>query len=330
MALRSRCTIVALAWCSSVATLPGAAQAEEPATGARAVAQADAEGSARAARLSLECNVLDVEVSLDGAKVAQSPLPGPIVSTAGAHELTLWRAGYRPIVRRVTLREGDNRTPCVLTVKRPHDDLVMTDLSVLTNPPGAVVFVDGQRFSGGLLPRGRHSMRVQKAGYETWERVITIDGPNYNEDVDLVPRERLAVVAPAEEPADESSAISDRTWSYLVGGAGIAVGAAATGIFFWNAQRYGSWEDEQQALDQAWTAGPPFSPELDERQQNNDALLNDVETMDAIWAVTATTSFALLGVGAYLFFTADDELEPRTLTATIHPNGGSVMWSTTW
>jgi len=319
---RIGCVVGTLAWCGAALAQPSPRDATTEPGGTAPQPIPDA------AQLSLACNVLDVEISLDGNNVGITPLAKPIQSRVGDHELTLWRAGYRPIVRRISLRAGDNAVPCVLAVKRPHDDLVMTHLAVLTNPPGAHVYVDGQRFDGGLVPRGRHTLRVQKPGYDVWEKIIDIDGPTYSEDVDLMsPNDE--VVAGHEEPEDVSGDIDDHTWAYVFGGAGIAVGAVATGVFYWNAQRYGEWEDEQQALDQAWSAGPPFGASLEERQRRNDGLLGDVETMDAIWAVTASTSFALLGVGAYLYFSGGSDLNSG-IRATAHPKGGHVMWSTSW
>lgn len=61
----------------------------------------------RVATLSIELNVAGATVSVDGAAVGVSPLPGPILVNAGPHEVTAKLAGYQGDTAQITLAGQD-------------------------------------------------------------------------------------------------------------------------------------------------------------------------------------------------------------------------------
>jgi hypothetical protein len=83
------------------------------------------------ARLTLTTNLPDVEVTIDGRTVGKTPLPGHLVLTAGTHDVTLGRAGYKLVREPMTLAGGEH--------KRARFEMVQNDLPVPVVPPAPIV-----------------------------------------------------------------------------------------------------------------------------------------------------------------------------------------------
>ena len=60
-------------------------------------------------RLTVTTNVADVAVTIDGRSRGKTPLAHPVVLAPGTHEMTLGRAGYRPLREKVTVAGGEQR-----------------------------------------------------------------------------------------------------------------------------------------------------------------------------------------------------------------------------
>jgi hypothetical protein len=86
---------------------------------------------ATVAKLTLTTNLSDVEVTIDGRSVGKTPLPGHLVLTAGTHDVTLGRPGYKLVREPMTLAGGEH--------KRARFELVQNDLPVAVVPPAPIV-----------------------------------------------------------------------------------------------------------------------------------------------------------------------------------------------
>lgn len=63
----------------------------------------------RVAQLSVELNIDGASVAVDGTTVGVSPLPGPLLVDAGAHEVTAKLSGYQSDAAQLTLAGQDTR-----------------------------------------------------------------------------------------------------------------------------------------------------------------------------------------------------------------------------
>ncbi len=72
-------------------------------------AAALSELESKVARVRIETNVPEVEITIDGRARGRTPLRGPIVLAPGGHEIILARMGYRSQRESITLRTGEQR-----------------------------------------------------------------------------------------------------------------------------------------------------------------------------------------------------------------------------
>jgi hypothetical protein len=114
----------------------------------------------------------------------------------GEHRLRVELRGYEPDARGVTIRAGEKTVEEFRLVKNSGV------LMLVTEPPGAQVFIDGTKMgetrpapSGlvsesleiGLLSRGEHTLQLQKAGYSHQPRKFMV-----NPDKAVTLHERMA------------------------------------------------------------------------------------------------------------------------------------------
>jgi hypothetical protein len=115
------------------------------------------------------------QVSIDGAVIGATPFDGDVA--AGSHALVVeipgeWRA-ERPLV----VRAGETR---VLELELTRVEAPpMGTLRVESEPPGAVVLLDGRRIGTTPLltadvPAGEHLLRIEDDRGASWEERITV------------------------------------------------------------------------------------------------------------------------------------------------------------
>lgn len=203
------------------------------------------EGSLGHVRLRVE--PIGVTVSLDGQELGKTPHLVELAVAPGKHRLELRRAGYRVLDRELTVPEAGAVEVAETLEFDPasragHDGR----LNVKPSEDDVVVFVNGavvnEALRGLSLPEGQHRLRVERAGFVTNERIIT------------VPRASNATINVALEPTADyradyvSSASSRRAWALGVGVGGLVVAGAGTGYLIYNG---GQVTDAQKAFDGA-------------------------------------------------------------------------------
>src|SRR5690606_38006745 len=182
-------------------------------------------------RLEVITNVPDVQVRANGELLGQTPLETPFSLKPGEYALELVRDGYAPWQRRVSLQPGQAQRVALVMEPLGPDRSRGGRLSLTVSEPDAVVVVDGRPQAhlarGIFLPAGRHTVRVQRAGFFDVERSISIRTGLNPIDVRLVPT--------ADYLADYTSrARAFRTWGYVSLAAG-GILAAGSGVFLsWN------------------------------------------------------------------------------------------------
>ncbi|MBN1611193.1 MAG: PEGA domain-containing protein [Polyangiaceae bacterium] len=193
-------------------------------------------------------------------------------------------------------------------------------LAVRATESNASVQVDGVAFSHGeTLPAGKHVVRVTRHGFLPWQREVHLQAGRSTElEASLVPTDET-------RGEYESRAGARRTWALAAAGAGVALGAATFAVYLWNHNRFGDWEEEHDALDEAYenSRGEDLG-KLDRRQAENNELLDSIHTADTVTVLLGLTGGVLAATGAVLHFTGPD---PKRYPVAAAVGSGSA-WAT--
>lgn len=257
------------------------------------------------AMLRISANVPDVEVRSGGQLLARTPLTGELALKAGSYDLEFTRPGYAPERRSVVLHSGRTSDLAVPLAPNPPDRATHGELTLSLSEPNSVVLVDGEpRLDprGIRLPSGRHTLRVQRAGFfDVVRDVVVLPGSSRVVDVTLLP-------TPEYLGDYVGRARAQRTWSYIAFGAGAAVTAGSAAFLIWN---HAEKQDAERAFD-AYTSeinatgGECRTPECDDILN---ILVDDLDAKrdrDVYGWVGVGIGAAAIGAGVLLYTLGDD------------------------
>ena len=268
------------------------------------------------ARLRVRCAVPAVEVLVDGALVATTPVATALLIPPGTHTLEARRAGYAPYTRTLALSENTEESLDV--------ELAVTGaaaaLRVVPSEPQAVVTVNGALTRADApvqLPAGPHRVRVEREGFFPTQQDVVLDG-------DL----KLAVTL---EPTTETLAqlargrAQHRFWGVL----GVAVGGAAgiTGSLIWGLnlrQMTAVLADVQRLAPLCKTMSDGICPRQEYGEKS--AELTNLQWVSLAGILTAGLGAAVTGAGLLSLFTAPDlsRYEERPSAGPLAPLSLSV------
>ena len=257
------------------------------------------------AHLELSSNVPDVTVSVDGQSLGKTPFPTALAFKPGQHELTWSRDGYVTVRRTVTLPPGGTGKLSVPMVASKAG-LASGTLAFRLSEPNAVVTIDGKptvdHVSGIPLPRGRHYVRVERAGFFDVDRQVTVAaGPNTVE-IQLLPTpEHLgSYVARAER---------QRLWSYIAAGTGVLIAGGSTAYLLWNQGEKNEAEQKFNDYAESIKKGDTGAC-MDSTCEKTLAILTDdleaKRARDVYGWVGLGVGLAAIGTGVLLLITGDD------------------------
>ena len=265
------------------------------------------EPSGVATRLTVKCQVPDVQVSGEGLAITRLERGGEVIAATPPSELRFARPGFVPSQRSVP---ADTTLPidCGLGELDQRAKLVPVRVEA---PPSVSVNVNGQRFQEGKLPPGRHFLSLSGAGIEKSERLIEI-GVAGNITVD------------AREPGDAMVAErSSRRKLHLTlaiatsAAAVVSLGSAAA-LYFVNQGAYDDWRDDGSALAKRMARNEPVAAgDWNGLLERENALRN----RDAAALGLTVLGGALLTTGAALWLTA-----PHPATRGVTLRVGRTSW----
>lgn len=281
--------------------------------GERASLEVVLAASALSARIRVTCPVPDASVSVDGREVGRTPLRAPLPAQAGARTLEFARSGYVTSRRTLELRAGaDAEIACGLDAAPPTAAFARLSL---THPAGTQALLDGRPFTGQLVPPGRHRLVVSGPGFERTERTVSFS-PGAVSTLVVIPR--LDEASASRELGDRRS--TQRFVAYVAGGAGLALGAAALGLYVYNNGKYAQWKRDSEAFTNDYVEDPNRAA-----PSRLDRLLADeraIRNRDALALGAGVLGGALLSAAVGLYLTAQPD-EPRvTVTGTLLPLPG--------
>jgi hypothetical protein len=169
--------------------------------------------------LEIDCSVPNARATLDGKPLGVTPFAAPMRVNAGSSHLVVTADGYETFEKDLTVPATLlQKVHAVLVPRRAEGRLTVTSMV------GAIVFADGVRL--GAVPAevtlrsGRHSIRVEHAGYRATETGVEITAG----------QARRITLALEKEPG-----LLGQWWFWT--GAGVLVSAGATALIFATTER---------------------------------------------------------------------------------------------
>ncbi|HEX7501756.1 MAG TPA: PEGA domain-containing protein [Polyangia bacterium] len=245
------------------------------------------------------------------------------------------------------LREGQSQIPSGkrLQVEAQIKSLeaFLGELEVTTEPPGAVLTIDGREIGRTPLSEpirlaaGTHKIAASLDGRPTVERTVSIVQGRHHEVVLQLPPQPPMVAPPRNispgpvgllaKPTPVRSSLRPAL-PYVLASAGVALGGAALGVYLWKRDKYEQWQNGNAQLRDL----TPGSDSYARRATENNRLAASLTSANRAIVGLAIGGGVLTaaGVALYLF---DRRSERRSAHFTVVWNGGPSVaagWSGSW
>jgi hypothetical protein len=248
---------------------------------------------AKLAHVTVQSPLLAAEVRVDNVLVGKTPLADPVAVMPGERVFDLQRPGYMVASRTMKLANGVYSGIAFDPDEDPSDDAPRGRLMIDAGPNVAVTIdgrARGQYREPIELPAGPHTLKLERDGYESLQRMVQIPGGDEAEvKVSLRPMGKTRQAA-------EARVRSRRKWALtaLVGGALLAGGS--TGLAVWQNSKLPAAEDKLAiAKADALATCPPNDPDIPPLRQK----ICDEKIADAQGEIDQHRTFRLLGfIGA--------------------------------
>jgi hypothetical protein len=185
-------------------------------------------GSAKLpANLTIHSRIADAQVVLDDQLIGKTPLATSVSVPAGVHRVELSRPGYKTAKQSVELGEGATGE---VTLELAVDPAALAadgaDFSLDLHDRNANLTLDDEPIGlytrASRLPKGRHHLRIEVAGYLPFEQDVLLEAGKPNV---LTP---FLLPTPETRQAHDSNVRWHRVWGIIGVGAGAAI--AGTGV----------------------------------------------------------------------------------------------------
>ncbi len=253
-------------------------------------------GPATAGALRIACEVPDVLVQIDGVpQSAKEPSHFQLLSP-GPHRLTFLRDGFERDERHVQLvPEKVQEVTCQMRIRRDLPANRTARLLVQGSLANARLLLDGMGYGGEPVPAGRHRLVVSCDGCDPWlEELVLTAG----ETRSISLNSRLLSEGARRLEAQKSQR---RTWAWIAGGTGLALGATAAVLAAVQHQEKNDWIADGESLKQQLASGDRSDSVMNATLDHQHQALAIQQTGVAAMA-TALVGAALLSAAAYLYW----------------------------
>ncbi|MDF3071059.1 MAG: hypothetical protein K0R38_6660 [Polyangiaceae bacterium] len=171
------------------------------------------------ARLEVQCDVPDIEVTVDGNVVAPTAPRGPLLVDVGLRRVGFSRPGYVPTRVDMDVKpDRVNEVGCHLRWQARPDSSVTSRFFLHATPRAR--------------PPARHSVRVERDGYLPHSRSVWLRaGAIVRQEVALAP-------TAAQRQRDAQRRSQRRTWGGVLAAASASSLTAAGALYAWNGGRF--------------------------------------------------------------------------------------------
>lgn len=273
----------------------------------------------RVAHLKVTGQLAAVEVVVDGAVVARTPLATSVALVPGTRKVELRRAGYA--ARRADLAVVEGAT-AELAADLDEDPSGARGFLVLNvSEKDAAIAVDGKPRGGATnrlsLPPGEHSLRIERTGFLPTSRTVTVAADG--ERVLTITLEATAETRAKHEAAYDGT--SKVGWAFAIAGGVLMAGG---GYFYLTGK--GKRDDATKLLtayDADTQTGGPCDPKggfKGSSEAECSARLDDIDkkdksgkTMSTAGLVTGGVGVVALGTGVVVLLSRGDrnKYEPK-------------------
>jgi len=254
--------------------------------------------------IEVSVDIAGALVSIDDKPYGRSPLATPVRVDSGSHRvLAALDSGERREAT-VDARAGQvARTQLDLRAGSPAPAATPARglLRIRCAQSGLTVLIDDQPLgvtplaSPLSLEPGTHRLRFEHGTERSAEQGLSVTGQRELELACSVPLSLTAPQAEPKPPAPATNHSTQKTWGYVVGAAGIALGGAAAAHFLWNRARYEDWQSRYSAY---------YQDPTEQNRESANALANSVSNASAVTVGLAIGAGVALGTGAVLLFTS--------------------------
>jgi hypothetical protein len=276
--------------------------------------------AAKLGQLHVVCDVPDVAVHLDGRPLGEVSRASLFGADPGRHRVAFHRVGYDAPEQTIELRALQTTTvSCRLRPRTPLPPDQRGELRVRVSESESHVELDGEPFSGGAVPIGRHVVEARRFGFKAWRRTVVVE-PNRSSHVTITLEPEPEYVA-----SERSAAQKQRTLSYVLGGSGIAFGGAALTLWLVGSHEHDEWLEQKAELE----AAPPGT-DLDSELKAFHEQTVTVQRLNDFAVGSAIVGGALLAAGTALFVGAADTARYGSLGARVSNHSSELSWTRAW
>lgn len=252
---------------------------------------------AKLAHVTVKSPLPGAEVRVDEALVGKTPLADPVVVLPGERTFELERPGYMAAHRTLKLRDGVYSGIAFDPDEDESAGAPRGQLRLKAGVDGVAVTIDGR--ARGVyrepidLPAGPHTLKLERKGYESLERMVHVPAGDETEV-----KVALRATDKTREAA-ETRVRSHRKWAIvtLVGGALLA--GAGTGVAVWQNGLLPAAEDKlSDAREEAARTCPPGTTVDDLRRRNCEQIVSDAQGEVDLHRNLRLLGFIGAGVGA--------------------------------
>lgn len=188
--------------------------------------------------IHIECELPDVEVRLAGEMRGLTPTVAVIPVRAGPARVTLSRLGYvtqEMVV--VVARHLGTRISCALR-QEPQLSPPLSGHVRLETAAGVRAWVDGKALSATPIPIGRHSLRLEREGFQPQSSTIIVEAGKTL----LIQRQLKPTPATVERARAKGQRRQVGWW--LAGASALSIGASGA-TYAWNSHQFDEWKAQR-------------------------------------------------------------------------------------
>ena len=216
---------------------------------------------AKLAHVTVKSPLPGAEVRVDEALVGKTPLADPVVVLPGERTFELQRPGYMAAHRTLKLRDGVYSGIAFDPDEEESGGAPRGQLRLKTGVEGVAVTIDGR--ARGVyrepidLPAGPHTLKLERKGYESLERMVDVPGGDETEvKVSLRATDKTREAAEARVRSRRFAGLATLVLGAVVAGAG-------TGVAVWQNGLLPAAEDKLAIAKQdALATCPPGDPDI--------------------------------------------------------------------